>query len=161
MGVLDNMKAAGYKPKASQDGIWEPYTGVYKVSWDVCRKEIDQKNGSIAYIQAEWNIQETLGGMEKRVSKYSDFRKRYYIDGDNAEKGMQNFLDDAFTFGVDLSNESDETLESRFSEVVGKEGYLRAWPWTPEGKDTAQQSIVLQQEKAAIKAAGKFKKELF
>ena len=157
MGVLDSLKAGGYKPKASQDGIWEPYTGVYKVSWDVCRKEIDVKNGNVAYIQAEWGIQECLGGMEKRTSKYADFRKRYYIEGDNAEKNMQNFLDDAFTFGIDLSNESDDTFEGRFSELIGKQGYGRGWAWTPEGKDTAQQSFVLQQEKAAMKAAGKYK----
>ena len=159
MGVLDSLKAGGYKPKASQDGIWEPYTGVYKVSWDVCRKEIDEKNGNVAFIQAEWGIKETLGGMEKRTSKYADFRRRYYIEGENAEKNMQAFLDDAFTFGIDLSNESDATLESRFVEIIGKEGFLRSWAWTPDGKDSPVQMTTLQQEKAALKSAGKYKKD--
>lgn len=158
MGVLDNLKAGGYKPKASQDGIWEPYTGVYKVDWVTCRKEIDEKNGNVAYIQGEWNIMETLAGMEKRTSKYADFRKRYYIEGEKAEDNMQAFLDDAFTFGIDLSNESDDSLEARFAEVVGKQGYGRAWAWTPKDADTPRQSFVLQQEKAALKAAGKMTK---
>ncbi len=157
MGVLDSLKAGGYKPKASQDGIWEPYTGVYKLSWDVCRKEVDEKNGNVSYIQAEWSIVECLGGMEKRTSKYADFRKRYYIEGEKAEKNMQAFLDDAFTFGVDLSNETDETLPNRFGELTGKQGYGRAWAWTPEGEDNARQMFTLTQEKSALKAAGKFK----
>ena len=158
MGVLDSLKIAGYKPKASQDGVWEPYNGVYKVDWATCRKEIDAKNGNVAYIQAEWNIVDVLGGMDKRSSKYADFQKRYYIEGEKAEANMQSFLDDAFTFGIDLSTESDDSLPNRFGEVVGRQGYLRAWGWTPKDSDTPRQSIVLQQEKAALKAAGKLSK---
>lgn len=155
MGVLDNMKAAGFKPKASQDGVWEPYNGVYKLEWTTCRKEVDQKNGNVEYIQAEWNILEALAGTDKRPSKYADFRKRYYIEGDKAADNMQKFLDDAFTFGVDLSQATDETLESKFGEIVGKIGFGRAWAWTPDDAAEPRQMFTLTQEKVALKAAAK------
>ena len=156
MGILDNLKKAGYKPKASQDGIWEPYTGVYKLDWVTCRKEIDAKNGNVAYIQAEWNILETLAGTDKRPSKYADFRKRYYIEGEKAEENMQKFLDDAFTFGIDLSDSSDESsLEGRFGELVGRQGFGRAWAWTPDDAQAAKQMFTLTQEKQAMKAVSK------
>lgn len=155
MGVLDNLKAAGYKAKASQDGVWEPYNGVYKLEWVTCRKEVDAKNGNVEYIQAEWNIVETLAGTDKRPSKYADFKKRYYIEGDKAADNMQKFLDDAFTYGVDMGNESDASLEGRFPEVIGKIGYGRAWAWTPDDAQSPKQMFTLTQEKAALKAAAK------
>lgn len=153
MGLTDTLRNQGYKPKASTDGIWEPYKGTYKVSWVTCRLETDEKNGNVRYIQAEWNIVETLEGMEKRESKYADFKKRYYIEGDDAEKAaknLQKFLDDAFTFGVDISTASDEAMIADFSKLIGVEGYMRAWVWTPEGKDPTQ-SISIVQERVALK----------
>lgn len=156
MGFTDRLREQGYQAKLSTDGIWEPYKGTYKVAWTVCRLETDQVNGNVQYLQAEWNILETLEGMPKRESKYSDFRKRYYIgDPEKGEKNMQAFLDDAFTFGVDISVASDEAMLADFAKLIGKEGYIRGWAWTPKDKDVPQQSIVVQQEKVALKKKGK------
>jgi hypothetical protein len=148
MGIIETMSAGGYKPKLSTDGIWEPYKGTYKVKWEVCRLETDQKNGNVQYIQAEWNILETLEGDPKRESKYADFKKRYYIEGEKAEKNWQKFKDDAFTFGVDVSSQDD------FAKLIGIEGYMRAWSWTPEGKEPTQ-SISIVQQKVAEKKRSK------
>lgn len=151
MGIVDALRDGGFKPKASQEGIWDPYKGTYKVSWDICRMDIDQKNGNVRFIQAEWNIRETVEGDQKRESKYSDFRKRYYVEGENAEKNLKQFLSDAFTFGVDCDITSDESLQMSFGQLIGREGYLRAWGWKPEGRDNAVQMTVIMQEKAALK----------
>jgi len=155
MGLVDSLRDQGFKPTLSMDGLWEPYVGTYRVKWEVCRLETDEKNGNVRYIQSEWNILETLEGSPKRESKYSDFRKRYYIEGENGEKHLSQFLNDAFTFGVDVDISSDETLVNAFPKIVGKEGYIRAWGWTPTGKDQPQQSIVIQQQKVAEKKRGR------
>ena len=150
MSLTDKLREAGFKPSQNTDGEFKPYTGTYKVETKVLRPDVDDKGQK--FYQAEWNIIETLEGMPKRDSKYSAFRKRYFID--DPDKGLDNLkklLNDFFTIGVELDQSSDEAFEESFKSAIGSQGYIRGWEWTPDGKDRAQQSFVIQKAQVAEK----------
>ena len=141
MGITDVLRKQGWKPEASTDGEWNPYKGVYKVGIAALRKE-KAEDSEVEYYQLELDIVEALSGDAKRESKYPAFRRRFYLDGDKATDNVKKLLNTLFTWGITLETSSDATMEAGFADTIGHEGYLRAWGWTPEGKDQATQSWV-------------------
>ena len=44
MSLADALKAAGFKPEASNEGEWLPYNGTYRCVFRTLRAEYDEKN---------------------------------------------------------------------------------------------------------------------
>lgn len=161
----DAIKAGGYVPKANEDGIFKPYSGDYYCDWTTLRKET-RKDGS-SYWLAEWNITEVLDGMQKRESKYADFRKFYSFDlesdgtDERQVKALQDLKDDAFTVGVELDDSSDEALAASAGALIGKQTYIHAFEaksWKKEGdawveneEKGKKQGVSIRQGKLALK----------
>jgi len=108
----------------------------------------DFANGNNKYYQLELKPLSVLDG--DAFSDRFSFKKRYYVDGDKAEKNFEKLVNDLFTCGVELNMTSDEAFEGDFGKAIGVKAYVRAWAWTPEGKE-AQQSFVIQKAKVAQK----------
>lgn len=151
MSLADALKAAGFKPEASNEGEWLPYNGTYRCVFRTLRAEYDEKNKG-DYAQTEYDIEEVLTGDMKRESKYPAFRKRYYLDFDNP---TQDHLENAkelanavFTAtGLELNFDSKEAFINSAEQVIGKEAYLRAWSFAFE-KDRSGNVIPEDQRKA-------------
>ena len=138
MSLSDKLKALGFKPELNLDGEWQPYNGTYKCSWKTLRADYDEKNQG-AFVQAEWDIEETLAGDMKRDSKFPAFRRRYYFDWENPTddqlENAQDLANDVFTAtGLEVDLGSQEAFRLSAQSVVGKEAYLRAWGFTFEKK---------------------------
>ena len=160
MSLAERLKAQGFKAEENAEGEWQPYKGTYEVSWDVLRLETDEKNGDARYLQAELNIIEALEGDAKREgSKFGDFSKRIYLDGDDAEKTdkkVKKLINDVFTFGgIDADLSSDEKMIESLQGVVGKTGYLNAWGWKPKDGDKTYQQFSIVKESVASKKKSK------
>ena len=130
MGLMDSIKSEGFVLKPNSDGEWQPYAGDYLVEWVTLRKETSKTTGTIYWV-AEWNIVETYDGMQKRASKFADFKQPYFFDlagGDEkAIKNLKKLLGDAFTFGVELDASSDDSLATSAGQLIGKQGYIHAY----------------------------------
>ena len=148
MGIVDSLNE-GFELQANSDGEWVPYKGTYKVGCVALRPELDEQYGK--YYQAEWNILEVLEGDMKRESRFSDFRRRYYVEGERAKENFRKLCNDFFTMGVEFDRSSDEAFDQSLGNAIHAQGYLRAWGWTKEGTDKMQQSFVIQKEKVAEK----------
>lgn len=157
MGVVDALRAAGYKPTANEDGQFKPLKGTYAAHYAVLRPETDDKGAK--FYQIELKPDEVIDGDE--FSEKFTFRKRVYLDGPKATENVKAMLDDLFTCGVELDLSSDEAMEADFEKAIGVTAYVRAWGWTPE-KDAkgnalpeserrSIQQFVIQQKSAADK----------
>ena len=139
MGLMDSIKAGGFVVKPNSDGEWNPYEGDYLAEWVTLRKEVSKAGTS--YWIAEWNIVETYDGMQKRASKYADFKQPYFFDlnSDGADEGqvknLKKLLGDAFTFGVELDASGDDQLAQSASSLIGKQGYIHAYAKKAMKKD--------------------------
>lgn len=148
MGLVDNLKAQGFKLEANEDGMFKPLVGTYECVIVALRPEIDTKNGNAKFYQMELKPSIVLEG--DAVGDKFSFKKRYYVDGDKAEANLKKLLKDLFTCGLELDMSSDSAFEADFEKAIGVKAYVRAWAWTPEGKDPMQ-SFVIQQPKVAEK----------
>ena len=152
MGLVDNLKTAGFKPNANDDGIFKPLKGTYECNIEVLRPDTDKNNNNAKYYQMELKPVVALDG-DPFGDKFT-FRKRYYVDGDKAIANFEKLVNDLFTCGLELNMETDEAFEADFPKAIGVKAYVRAWAWTPEGKEP-QQSFVIQQPKIAEKKRSK------
>lgn len=130
MGIVDSLKASGWKPTANEDGEFKPLKGTYACSIMTLRPEKDEKNGNAKFYQLELKPVEVLEGDE--FGEKFTFRKRVYVDGEKATKNLQDLLDDLFTAGIELDTASDEAMEASFEKAIGHTAYVRAWGWTPD-----------------------------
>jgi hypothetical protein len=159
MGVVDSLKAGGWKPTANEDGEFKPLKGTYACAIITLRPEVDEKNGNAKYYQLELKPAEVLEGDE--FGEKFTFRKRVYYDGEKAAKNVGDLLDDLFTAGVELDTTSDEAMEASFEKAIGQTAYVRAWGWKPtkdmkgndipEADQKARQMWVIQQASVAKK----------
>jgi hypothetical protein len=138
MGVIDALKAGGWKPTPNEDGDFRPLKGTYLCNIVTLRPEQDEKNGNAKFYQFELKPQEVLEGDE--FGEKMTFRRRVYVDGPKAEKNLGNLLDDLFTAGIELDTASDEAMEASFERAIGQTAYVRAWGWTPD-KDVQGNAI--------------------
>lgn len=148
MGLTDNLKASGFKLEPNTDGIFKPLVGTYKGVITVLRPDVDKNNGNAKYYQLEIKPDTVIAG-DSFGDSFS-FKRRYYVDGDKAQTNFEKLVKDLFTCGLELDMSSDEAFEADFTKAIGVTAFVRAWAWTPEGKEP-QQSFVVQQEKVAMK----------
>ena len=127
MGVVDSLKANGWKPTASDDGEFKPLVGTYGTSITVLRPEFDKKNNDAKYYQLETKPNELISGDE--FGEKFAFRQRFYVDGEKASDSLKKMLNILFTAGVELDTSSDEAMEADFINAIGKPLYVRAWGW--------------------------------
>lgn len=149
MGLVDQLKSAGFKPEANTDGEFKPLKGTYKASVVALRPEKDTKNKDAKFYLLELKPQEALEG--DAFGDKMTFRKRYYMDGDKAADNLKDMLNALFTAGIELDTASDEALEASFEKAINKTVYLRAWGWKPDGKDSTYQMFSIIKEKVAEK----------
>lgn len=148
MGLTDNLKASGFKITPNEDGLFKPLVGTYEGTITVLRPDMDLKNGNAKYYQLEITPSAVIDG-DEYGPKFT-FKKRYYVEGEKADANFQKLVKDLFTCGLELDMSSDSAFEADFEKAIGVKAYVRAWAWTPEGKDP-QQSFVIQQAKVADK----------
>ena len=163
--LANRMKEKGFEPSENTDGEWQPYKGTYRVSWATLRQE-ETKDKTGTYWIAEWNIEEMFEGMPKRDSQYADLRDVYFFDlegesDERSEKALERLVNNAYTFGVELDFSSSLNLKASAEKLIGKEGFIRAYPkknWKKEGdqwvEDTSRapkQGISVQKKTVAEK----------
>jgi len=149
MGLLDNLKNAGFKPEANTDGEFKPLVGSYECNITVLRPEVDKKNNNAKFYQLCLKPVVALEG-DAFGDKF-EFKKRYYVDGDKATENLQKLINDLFTAGIELDLSSDAAFEADFPKAIGAKAFVRSWGWKPEGKDQPTQMFVIQKEKVAAK----------
>jgi|GEM_PF-5193586 len=153
MSLIENLKAAGFKPEANTDGEFKPLKGTYKCQITTLRPEIDQKNNNAKYYQLELKPIEVLEG-DPFGDKFA-FKKRYYVDGDKAAENLKSLLNALFTAGIELDMSSDAALETDFVKAINQVAYVRSWGWLPEGKESPVQMFNILKEKVAEKKRSK------
>jgi len=149
MGIVDALKASGFKPEASTDGEYKPLKGTYKAQIVALRPEIDRKNNNAKYYQFNLKPIEVIEG--DGFGERTEFRKRYYVDGDKAAENLKELLNALFTAGIELDTSSDEAMEADFGKAINQVAFIRTWGWTPEGKENAVQMFTFVKEKVAEK----------
>ena len=168
MGLVDDLKAAGYKPEVNSGADFEPLNGVYETVCRVLRTE-PGKDGR----EDQWMIQLYITRVFKGThvdTQVEEAKRRrltrwYSKDTD----GLKRLVNDCFTAGVTLSLESDEAVEASFEKAIGVTFFVRAWSSTPtkdkEGNVVPEQerrtfqNFVVLTEKDAEKAASKVAKK--
>jgi len=149
MSLVEKLKAAGFKPAANTDGEFVPLKGTYECNIVVLRPDIDKNNGNAKFYQLELKPIAAIEG-DPFGEKFT-FRKRYYVDGDKAEKNFEKLVNDLFTSGLEFDMTSDSAFEADFAKAIGAKMYVRSWGWTPEGKDSAVQQLSVIKAKVAEK----------
>ena len=150
MGILEDLKRAGFKPQANTDGDFQPLKGQYECECVTLRREASQFRPGTELYHAEWKVTKTVDG---DAGEGRSFHKRY---GTDDEAAIKELLQDFFTMGVDLSIDSEEELQASFEQAIGKTTFIRAWAWTPikdrdgnelpEAERRAFQSMVVRQK---------------
>lgn len=150
MSIADRLKEAGFKPEVSTEGEWQPYNGTYRCTIKALRVERDEKN-ACDFVQAEYDIEETLEGDPKRDSKYPAFRKRYYMDFENPTdahlENVKKLSNAVFTAtGLELDYTDKQSFIASAAACIGLDIYIRAWGWKPE-KDVKGNAIAEENQK--------------
>lgn len=167
MGLVDNLKAAGFKAEKSTIGDKLIYEGVYKASLFDVKQAEDKGYGTSIY--AAFKIQETLAGTNSN-SQYPEFKDYFSTAPDkiaSKRKGLAKLINGLFSVGVEINTTDDASLladlEARKGTVVFIKGYKQEprrkneatgqWEENPDGD--VKQGFTFMTEKNALKEVKK------
>lgn len=119
MSLDDFLKAA----KAVDNDAIKPVKGTYSTVIKEVKVMPADEYRAVDYYRLNLQVAETLDG-DKAPNRY--FSKRYLKD----EKGLQAFLNDMHTAGIEVPRDSVSTLEASFAGLEGKTVLIRTWAGT-------------------------------
>ena len=154
MGLVDALKAAGFKAEKSVEGEFQPLEGIYKVQFVKTEEVVSQKDNS-KQLRAEFKVAEALSGKDS-TSKFNEFKKYLALEGNDAadkKKGVAWLINALFTSGYEVSGGTDEEMMASIQGALGTELYFKAWGWKPEDGDKTYQQFSVLKESIATKQA--------
>lgn len=160
MGIVEALKASGFKAEKSTEGEFQPFEGVY-VTQFVKADEIPANEKGGKSLLVGFKITEALAGKESR-SQFTEFKKYLALEGEKVadkKKGMPWIINALFTAGVEVSGNTDEELLDSIRQALGTSVYVRAYGFKPDDADKAIQMFVVMKEEKAIKKAEEVKKK--
>ena len=131
MDILEQFKAANYKPEEQTDGNeFAPLSGAYNATIDRLERITGEKDGRpYDFYSLSMQVYETVEG-DKGDNRY--LKQIYNID----DNGMKKFMDDMFTSKIDvLDFNSLSSLDASLPSAIGKAVQVRAWVRTKQIKD--------------------------
>lgn len=156
MGILDSLKASGFKAEKSTEGEYKALVGTYKVAFVVADKMPANDKGGES-LKVEFKVVETVEGSPS-YSKFNEFKKFLALEGEKVadkKKGVPFIINALFTAGYEVSGETDEAILESIKAALGTELYIKAYGWTPEDSDKERQMFNFMKESVAMKKAGK------
>lgn len=150
MGFEEVLK--GHKPTENEDGDgFTVIKGTYKCRLVKLAKGQTKNEPRRPRYEMEFKIIETVDGDP------ADGRKFFFSYLSEDDEALKKFLNDLFTAGITLPNDSIDDFEGAFPLVLDHVATIRAWGWTPETKKDGTpipvEERVAQQQKKIVNAS--------
>lgn len=169
MGLVDDLKAIGFKASVSTEGEWQPYDGYYKVAMTAFEVKDTKKDGTPCkkYALAEFKIEQTLVGKSpKEGATRNEFSKFIALEGEQAmdkKKGLPLIINAIFTAdGSDVIGKTDEETFANIQNKIGLSFFVHAFhgkTWKMTGEDASGKKLFEEDKEAAPKQDFSFVKE--
>lgn len=170
MGLVDNLKKAGFKAERSTIGAKPILEGVYRATLVEVAKMEDKGYGESIY--AQFKVAEVLAGRESN-SQFPEFKAYYSVAPDkiaSKRNGLAKLINGLFSVGCEVSGETDEALMASLEAAKGTVCYVKGYKeqprkkegdaWVEDTEKDSRQGFTFMTEKNAEKEAIKLKKDL-
>jgi hypothetical protein len=170
VGLVDNLKKAGFKAERSTIGAKPILEGVYRATLVEVAKMEDKGYGESIY--AQFKVTETLAGRDSN-SQFPEFKGYYSVAPEkiaSKRSGLAKLINGLFSIGYEVKDSSDEELIQSLNDAKGSVLYVKGYKeqprkkegdaWVEDTEKDSRQGFTFMTQKNAEKEAIKLKKDL-
>lgn len=152
MGLDDFLK--GMKPE-SVDAGFDVLKGIYKTTVKALTVNEANQYVDVEHYKLELEIVEVLDGNGNTGRTLRRNYAKAEVASEKVSKTVKDLVNDLFTAGIEVDTDGVEALEAAFEGTIGKVIYVKAYGWTPPGREEEIQMWNVKAEKNLKKVLAK------